>query len=73
MAASFEKSVKGISWSRLSFLRMSTGVGPNSSVVCVVNCADALLLGATKVKLAAPKSKYIEHLLMATRVTKSSG
>jgi hypothetical protein len=24
--------------------------------------------GATKVKLAAPKSKYIEHLLMATEV-----
>jgi hypothetical protein len=28
------------------------------------NCAQ----GATKVKLAAPKSKYIEHLLMATQV-----
>ena len=32
------------------------------------NVLTGMSIGATKVKLAAPKSKYIEHLLMATQV-----
>jgi hypothetical protein len=36
--------------------------------VCVA-AADCVCAGATKVKLAAPKPKYIEHLLMATEVS----
>jgi hypothetical protein len=36
------------------------------------NGTNRTIVGATKVKMAAPKSKYIEHLLMATQVFSSS-
>lgn len=59
MASSYEKSVKGIS-----------DMSPHAQPVLAGYSGIALMtiIGATKVKLAAPKSKYIEHLLMATQV-----
>jgi len=47
---------------------MAGGYVPEMREMDDRNVANYFCLGATKVKLAAPKSKYIEHLLMATQV-----
>ncbi|KAG0134671.1 ANTH domain-containing protein [Tuber indicum] len=61
MAASFEKSVKACVKLRsivASSVRWWNQTG--------VDSGQNLNNGATKVKLAAPKSKYVEHILIAT-------
>jgi hypothetical protein len=66
MGSTYEKSVKGISENPTRFLAYFAF---KQKLFSLWNRTDGFMIGATKVKLAAPKSKYIEHLLMATQVT----
>ncbi|CUS12464.1 unnamed protein product [Tuber aestivum] len=65
MAASFEKSVKACVklrvWRCLIYWRLEGECWWNQ-----VEMDGGRIGGATKVKLAAPKSKYVEHILIAT-------
>lgn len=67
MASTYEKSVKGNSEADRQFSRGGICWFFVTNTVLQEKLL-IILIGATKVKMAAPKSKYIEHLLMATQV-----
>ena len=69
MASSYEKSVKGSAPTvRSAALSARKNVHFETDTMVALQMLSVCAAGATKVKLAAPKPKYIEHLLMATEV-----